>query len=217
MKIFDPTVARVKVVDEKRSLVNKKVVVVKSLGLGTYIQVDGLTQSGGVVKNIWRSILRGVKREKKEAGNCLILGVGGGTVSRIISKLWPSANQVGVDSDPVMIEFGKKYLGLDDERIITVVDDAGKFVINQTSKSNEYDLVIVDVYVGYDVPHYFTTHKFINSVKKITSKNGIVIFNRLYFDKKRKDAVKFGTKLEKVFPRVKCVYPEANIMFVCHN
>jgi len=216
MKIFNSVKPRIKVVDEKRSLVNKKVVVVKSLGLGTYIQVDSLTQSGGVVEIIWKSTLRGIKKEKKEISNCLILGIGGGTVSKIIGKLWPIANQVGVDNDPVMIEFGRKYLGLDDKRIVTVVDDAGKYIIGEVRKGKKYDLVLVDLYVGYDIPHYFTTEKFVNSVKKITSKNGIIIFNRLYFDEKRKDAVKFGKKLEIVFPRVKYVYPEANVMFVCN-
>ena len=38
-----------KVLEKKKSKINGEIKVVKTLGLGTYIQVNGLTQSGGVV------------------------------------------------------------------------------------------------------------------------------------------------------------------------
>ncbi|MFC1710522.1 spermidine synthase [Patescibacteria group bacterium] len=217
MKVFEATTPKVKVIDERQSIINKKVTVVRSFGLGTYIQVEGLTQSGGVVTMIWNSTLKEIKRKRKEVNECLILGMGGGSVSSIVSKLWPRANQVGVDIDPVMIEFGKKHLKLDDERIQSVVEDAGKYTKREIKGGNRYDLVIVDVYVGYDVPDYFTKEEFIKDVKKVTKKDGIAIFNRLYFGDKRKEAIEFGKKLEKEFNKVDYLYPEANLMLICHN
>ena len=43
-----------KIFEVKHSKFNKNIKVIKSLGLGTYIQVNGLTQSGGVVESIWK-------------------------------------------------------------------------------------------------------------------------------------------------------------------
>ena len=73
----------------------------------------------------------------------------------------------------------------------------------------------MDTYVGDEFPRKFESEEFLKLVKKLLSQRGIVIFNRLYYGEKRKEAVKMLKKLEKVFPGVEAVYPEANVMFVC--
>ncbi|HJX45617.1 MAG TPA: hypothetical protein VJ399_00400, partial [Patescibacteria group bacterium] len=80
-----------KILEERESDNNKKIVVLKTLGLGTYIQVDGLTQSGGVVEGIWKKTLKKILNSKTQINNCLILGLGGGSASRIVEKYWPQA------------------------------------------------------------------------------------------------------------------------------
>jgi len=71
------------------------------------------------------------------------------------------------------------------------------------------------MYIGYEVPEEFTNPSFIKKIKKMLNKNGLALFNRLYFDDKRKLAEEFNKKLEKEFGSVECVYPEANVMFIC--
>ncbi len=178
---------------------------VKSFGLGTYIQANGLTQSGGIVESIWRSTLRKVKGKRQGVKDVLILGLGGGTVAKIIRKHWPEVKITGVDIDPVMIELGKKYLDLKADKI--KIQDAYSF------DSSDYDLVVVDVYQGDEFPKKFEGEQFL---KKLT-KNKLVIFNRLYYGEKRPRAVKFGLKLQKIFKNVEYFYPEANLMFICSN
>lgn len=208
MDIFNP----VKILEEKNSKFNGKVKVVRSLGLGTYIQVDNLTQSGGVVKGIWKEVMRKVKRVKPKIGSCLILGLGGGTVVSLINKYWKGVDIVGIDIDPVMIEMGKKYLGLKDVK--TKIADARKYVNKDKQK---YDLVIVDLYQGYDYPKEFETEEYLEKLKNLLSKEGTLIINRLYFGEKRPMAMKFGIKLEKVFSKVEYLFPEANLFFLCQQ
>lgn len=196
-----------KILEERNSKYNGNLRVVKSFGLGTYIQSEGLTQSGGVVKGIWKQTLKKVHRSLSNVENVLILGLGGGTVAKLIRKSWPDAKTKGVDIDPLIVELGKKYLGLDDNDIDIKIQDAAVPV------SDKFDLVIVDLYQGDKFPEKFEEEKFL----KMLGKNKFVVFNRLYYKEKKVLAEEFGEKLKKVFKHVEYFYPEANMMFFCYN
>jgi spermidine synthase len=213
-----------KIVEKVVSPINGEMLVIKSLAFGTYIQVDGLTQSGGVVSDVWRTTLKKVKgshftkvsRDKKrqEVERCLILGFGGGSAAKLVRKFWPEAEITGVDVDPIIVELGKKYLKFGDEKVKVEIGDAEK-VLTYNLKPNTYNLILVDMYVGHNVPLKFETDKFIKLVKSKLSQKGIAVFNRLYYGEKRPLAMKFMEKLENNFKEVYPVYPEANVMFVC--
>ena len=202
-----------KVLEEVDSPINGKIRVVRSLGLGTYIQVENLTQSGGVVNNVWRHSLKEVNKKKPEVKNCLILGLGGGSAAMRVKKLWPQAEVTGVDVDPLMIKLGKKYLGL--EGVNIVIEDASNFTIDSHRKSQKYDLILIDTYLGSSYPPEFERDDFLIRIKGLLTSSGLAVFNRLYYAEKRPEAMKFGAKLEKVFVRVDYIFPEANVMFVC--
>ena len=201
------------VLEEVVSSINGKIRVIRNLGLGTYIQVENLTQSGGIVYQVWKSTLRKIQKSKSKIQNCLILGLGGGSAAKLVRKFWPEAHIIGVDIDPVMVEMGKKYLGLRD--VETVIKDAEKFFVSSEREGTKYDLILVDLYVGHKVPEKFQTENYIQLVGSILASSGLAVFNRLYFGEKRREAEKFSEKLEKVFSRVERFFPEANIMFIC--
>lgn len=211
----------IQVLEEVDSPINGKIKVVKGLAYGTYIQVEGLTQSGGILKSVWRKPLKKVASSKQQVARVLILGLGGGTVAGLVRGFWPEAKITGVDLDPVMVELGRKYLGLDKYKVKVVIGDAYKY-IEQGAKNKEqrrelksYDLILVDLYIGREFPKKFESENYIHLVRNILAGEGIVIFNRLYYGEKRSEAVKFGKKLEKMFSKVDVVYPEANVMYVC--
>ena len=206
------TVLGQKILDEKDSPINGHIVVVKNAGLGVYIQVEGLTQSGSVVYDIWNTVLKKVRKEKSVVDDCLVLGLGGGSAAKLVRKYWKNASIVGVDIDPVFVEFGEKYMGLDRVGADIRIQDGIEFIKENKKK---YDLILVDMYVGYEVPESFTKPSFIKDIKDMLNKNGLAVFNRLYFDDKRKLAEQFYNKLEKEFEKVECFYPEANVMFIC--
>ena len=51
-------------VDEVESKVSGKITVIKSFAFGTYLSAGNLTQSGGVVYDVWRSTLKKVKGKR---------------------------------------------------------------------------------------------------------------------------------------------------------
>jgi spermidine synthase len=75
----------------------------------------------------------------------------------------------------------------------------------------------VDTYVGDKFPAKFESAKFLELVLKLISPKGIAVFNRLYYGEKRKEAEEFHRKLIHIFKKVRPVYPEANVMYVCSN
>ncbi len=211
------------VLEEIDSPINGKITVIRSLAFGTYISVGGLTQSGGVLKDIWRKSLRQVQRTKHKVQRCLILGLGGGTVARLVNEYWPNSKITGVDLDPLMVGMGEKYLGLNKIEIEIEIEDAYEFLYQKPNNKNQknnlnhkiYNLILIDLYVGDEYPKKFEQVEFINLVKNNLSEEGIAIFNRLYSGDKRPKAMKFSGKLEKIFSKVDVIYPEANVMFIC--
>jgi spermidine synthase len=207
----------IKVLEEIESPINGKIQVVKSLAFGTYIQVEGLTQSGGVMYGVWKTTLKKLSHQSLIINHCLILGLGGGDAARLVRKYWPEAKITGIELDPIMVEMGKKYLKLDEVGADVAIEDAEKFLltISHQPSSINYDLILVDLYVGYGVPKKFDTKEFAQLVKKLLTPEGLSVFNRLYSGEKRKEAEVFHRKLIQAFSKVRPIYPEANVMFVC--
>ena len=146
----------------------------------------------------------------------MILGLGGGSIAGLIKKLWPQAKITGVDADPLIVELGKKYMDLSLLGVKIVIQDALDFLTNHESPTtNHYNLICVDLYVGDKYPEKFESDRFLKLILRFITDNGVAIFNRLYYNEKRTQAMKFGEKLRKIFPKVQTVFPEANVMFVC--
>jgi len=214
MKIKD-LLSGVVTLEEADSPINGKISVVKSLGFGTYLQVGNLTQSGGVVSGIWKKTLLKIKTLINEPQNILILGLGGGSCAKISRKLWPYSIITGVDFDKMIVELGVRYLDLGKDSAEIVVSDAFEFVEKAVRNKNVYDLITVDLFVGQEFPVIFESDDFLKNVKSILSDGGIAVFNRLFFNEKRSQSMKFGEKLEKYFSKVEYFYPEANVMLIC--
>src|SRR3990172_5122028 len=214
----------IKILEEVESLINGKLAVVRDLAWGTYIKGGGLTQSGGVAEKVWKTSLKEVKGKRQEVKECLILGLGGGGIAKIVRKNWPASPNrgepdcriVGVDVYPIIVELGKKYLELDKLDVEIVIQDALDYLTShQSPVTNHFDLVCVDMYVGDKVPEKFETENFLNLVRTVLASSGVCVFNRLYYGEKKKEAEEFHIKLIHVFKKVRPVYPEANVMYVC--
>lgn len=135
----------------------------------------------------------------------------------MVRKHWPKARITGVDIDPIMVDLGRKYLGLDRVQVQVKVQDAFEFCSNQALAFNRHDLILVDTYLGHNYPKKFESEKFLRLIVRLLTSNGVAVFNRLYWDEKRALAVKFSNRLENIFPRVEVFYPEANMMIICSN
>jgi len=198
-----------KVLEKRISKYNSEIKVMKNLGSGIYIQANGLTQSGGIVESIWNSTIKELRKFRTpELQTVLILGLGAGTVAKLIRKTWPNSKITGVEIDPIMVDLGRKYLDLDKYKVNVKIQDAAKPL------NKKFDLVIVDLYLGGNLPKKFTSIQFSRLVYGYVNEGGVAIFNRLLIKKNKSEVLKFEGKLGKIYKKVDVFYPPANIMFI---
>ncbi|MDJ0852020.1 MAG: methyltransferase domain-containing protein [Myxococcota bacterium] len=77
--------------------------------------------------------------------NVLVLGLGGGSVARVIRALAPAAHVVGVEQSREVLDAARRWLDLDELGVEVVVDDAHAYL---EASRRRFDLVVEDVFVG---------------------------------------------------------------------
>ena len=112
---------------------------------------------------------------KPDATRVLVLGLGGGAITK---RFWNDYPQVSVDSveiDSVVVDVAKKYFRLpEDARSRVFAQDARRFV--QTSEDT-YDIVIMDAYYADALPFHLTTQEFFRETKARMAPDGVVAYN----------------------------------------
>jgi len=194
---------------------NGELVVLQNI-FGKNLLASGLSQSGGMIESLWKTACSKINRQ--EVKNVLILGLGAGSCIVPITKRWPKAKITGVEIDPTMTELGKRFFGLSDKNLQIEIGDANEFI---AKTKNTYDLILIDLFSGHNYPHFLEEQYFLENIKKRVEKNGILIFNRLYFADYKKFSDKFLLKLKKYFVYVRqfrfpYFFP-TNLLIFCHN
>jgi len=112
---------------------------------------------------------------KPDAKRVLVLGMGGGAVSKRWWRDYPDMTIDSVEIDPVVVDVARRYFGLpDDPRLGVFTADARRFV-QTTGKT--YDVVIVDAYYADALPFHLTTSEFLREVKARMAPDGVLAFN----------------------------------------
>ena len=114
-------------------------------------------------------------RRQPDAKRVLVLGLGGGAVSKRYWHDYPGMRVDSVEIDPVVVDVSRTYFGLpEDERLRVFVADARRYV--QTTKET-YDIVIIDCYYNEALPFHLTTEEFLKEVKTRLAPDGVVAYN----------------------------------------
>jgi spermidine synthase len=77
--------------------------------------------------------------------SALMLGLGGGSVARILRALAPRIRIVGVEIDPEVVAAARDHLGLDALGVEVVIGDA---ITALRAERRRFDLIVEDVFVG---------------------------------------------------------------------
>lgn len=185
---------------------------VKSDWGNRYVTTGYLTQSGGLIHDLWNPILKNLsKRYTLNAKTWLILGLATGTVAKLINKKFKDARITGVEIDPVMIDIGKKYFDLDKIPNLEILNLDAKDYLPKTK--DQFDFVLVDLYLGDQPPTFLYSPIFLNKLAKLGK---LVIINHLFYDedKKRKAQVLI-TSLNKYFQNIRLNHVLTNLMIIC--
>lgn len=196
-----------KVIAEYDSKYSGKLFVKNDWG-NKYVTTGYLTQSGGLINDLWSPVIKNLKFKNS---NCLILGLATGTVAKLINKKFKGAKIVGVEIDPVMIDIGKKYFDLDKIPNLEILNqDAKRYTLNAKER---FDLILVDLYLGDQPPSFLYSPVFLNKLAKLGK---LVIINHLFYDEDKKSkAQALITSLSKYFQNIKLNHVLTNLMIIC--
>lgn len=177
-----------------------------------YISVGNLTQSGGLVREVWKKTLSRLSRPSGKSW--LVLGLAGGTLAKFISQKNHPSEIVGVEIDPVMVTIGQKYFNLDQIPELKIVNqDAFDYLKHSSS---QFDRIIIDMYFADTQPKFINSSDFIHLLVSHIKPGGFVVFNHLFYDPaKKSQAEKLIFCLKQFFPKITLVRKLSNILIIC--
>jgi spermidine synthase len=148
-------------------------------------------------------------------GEVLILGLGAGTMVKLLTQKFGPVSIDAVEIDPVIADVAKKYFGLTEDNVKIIIDDAASYV---NYSGEKYDLVCVDTFRWGETPSQCQKEEFYQNLTKVLKKNGVVIFNRIISDHEAEEIKKYADYLEKFFDRIEILaFPGAtnssNVIF----
>lgn len=133
------------------------------------LKVDGVVQSVYPPPNwgYWKHMVPDFEPKK-----VLMLGVGGGTIAKIILDKWSNSYIWGIENSDEIFKKTTK------QKNMTILrGDAFKILKNIDGWSNRFDLIIVDLWNGGWYPTQVFKPAFITQLKRLLTKNGKIYIN----------------------------------------
>lgn len=141
-------------------------------GLEKVLVVDGVPQSvcPPTVGGYWRHVVP----TNFKGSTALILGLGAGTVARLLLNSYPHLKITGVDNNSMIISAATKDFKLGELKMDIIIDDGFEYIKKTKLK---FDLIIVDMWNGYWFPFKALSKEFIEDCCSKLNKKGQVYIN----------------------------------------
>jgi len=185
---------------------NRNISVVKGFGEPTLVS-DDLIESGHLLTHIWKTGITRLLPKEFSPQSILLLGLGGGSNTILVRKMYPQAKITVIEIDPQMVDIAYKFFGLKKHKNLEIiVDDAEYYVKNLGSK--RFDLILVDCFVGKFIP---ASLQQINFIKSLYSHSRFTLINRIWGNEHHLETVFFLRKISKHFLYLK-THTQTNII-----
>jgi len=159
------------------------------------LEIGGLTQSAQIMADIWQEGLKFLLPKSFKPKSILMLGFGGGSTPKMLNHKFPKAKITSVEIDPVVIKLAKKYFKADSINQELINQDATDY-IKKINPNKVFDLVLVDLFIGFEIPKKFQDPKFLKVVKKHAD---VLLLNRLNWDSHEINTMLFLDLLKQTF------------------
>lgn len=158
---------------EYPSAVNGTVVLVENFGRKR-IWVQGAPQGEGEFVRMWQSVFRNIGTDPQSV---VVLGIGSGTVIRLLRLRFPNTNITAVDNDPVIVDIAKNHFSLSRYHADIQVIDAKDWVKRMRRNHRRFDCVIFDAYIGMENAPGTRKDVFLRDIKHILTAEGYCLFS----------------------------------------
>ena len=107
----------------------------------------------------------------------LILGLGGGSVARMLLAALPDLTIDAIEIDPAMATLARQHFGLrPSSRLHLVLADATAYA-RERAREAEYDLVLVDAYLGNRFATGLTADAALERLRRCLTPEGVLVMN----------------------------------------
>jgi spermidine synthase len=108
----------------------------------------------------------------------LMIGMGGGTISSVLTSIYPNLTLDLVEVDQAVVNVATDYFGFRKTGQIEVhVTDGRVFARRALRRKEQYDLIILDAFTGEYIPEHLMTVEFLENIKSLLTSDGVVIAN----------------------------------------
>ncbi|MCC7367508.1 MAG: hypothetical protein IT306_03745 [Chloroflexi bacterium] len=169
--------------------------------------VDGTVQSvlDDDPEGYWRRMVPDVRPDR-----AVLLGLGAGTIARLLDARFPGVTIIGVDNDPGVVVFAAELLrevsGLE-----IVEADAFAYLAEAVARGEHADYVAVDLYRGNVMAHGVVGRPFLRRLKTLLGPRGVAVFN-LFYERRLYDRL---ARIERVFRITEKRLVRRNIVVWC--
>jgi spermidine synthase len=113
-----------------------------------------------------------------EPSRGLMIGMGGGTISSVLTSIYPDLTLDLVEVDQAVVKVATDYFGFKKTHQIDVhVTDGRVFARRALRRKEQYDLIILDAFTGEYIPEHLMTVEFLENIKSLLTPSGVVIAN----------------------------------------
>lgn len=201
---------RPKILFEKTSDFNGDVTVIKFCWGETKLFADQIVQSTYIKNRLpdgyWRKVLE-ITKFNSNPKNALVLGLGGGTIQRLVSEAFELERIDSVEIDPIMLEAAQQFFGLAEvKNHKVVVGEVTQVLANPGAYGllDKYDLVISDVFIGSFFKNRFDSKvdlkTYALTLKSFLASPGFVLFNSVFLRTDPEGIKHALSELKGVFP-----------------
>jgi spermidine synthase len=140
------------------------------------------------------------KDETQVRSLCLV-GLAGGTVSKLYTRAYGPIPIDGVELDPAIITVGQQYFAMDEPNLRPLAAD-GRAFLASLPPEQRYDVIAVDAYRPPYVPFHLSTREFFALSRAHLNERGVVAINaaRVQGDDRLVEAL--AATMQEVFPAV---------------
>lgn len=201
IKVFIKSFFDDKTIEKTSSQINPYLEIKKEKG--KYIlNSKNVNYSYGGLHKAFQKIFKKINLKEEKIKDVLILGFGAGSIASILLDEYKFDCQItGVEKDLKVIELAKKYFEVEKFSGLKIhIADANDFLLKN---KNTFDLVIVDLYIDYEVPPEFETIQFLKNLKEAINTDGLLIFNKLIYNhSSKKSAIQLVDRFNEIFGEI---------------
>jgi spermidine synthase len=115
---------------------------------------------------------------KPQPQSVLIVGLGGGTLPRVLARMLPDARIDVVEIDPAVIRVAQKYFAFQPQGNEHVIESDGRVYVKRAIREQRhYDLIMLDAFDHEYIPEHLLTREFLQEVRTLLTPGGVLAAN----------------------------------------